>query len=122
MLTELGEDVVRLDARIAQVGREIEALADRDDRARRLMTIPGIGHLAATACSRRSEMGGSSAAPAISPLGLVSCRASTRPGGGRFCWASPSEGTDTPDPASPTSTEAATGSAVGSTDCKAGCK
>jgi transposase len=49
MLAELGEDVARLDARIAQVGREIEGLADRDDRARRLMTIPGIGPLAATA-------------------------------------------------------------------------
>lgn len=49
MLAELGEDVARLDARIGQVGREIEALADRDDRARRLMTIPGIGPLAATA-------------------------------------------------------------------------
>jgi len=35
MLAKLGEDVARLDARIAQVGRKIEALAARDDRARR---------------------------------------------------------------------------------------
>ena len=49
MLTELFEDVGRLDARIAQVTREIEGLAATDDRARRLMTIPGIGPIVATA-------------------------------------------------------------------------
>jgi len=49
MLSELFEDVVRLDQRIAGVTREIEGLAARDDRARRLMTIPGIGPIAATA-------------------------------------------------------------------------
>jgi transposase len=49
MLRELFEDVLRLDERIAGVTREVEALAARDDRARRLMTIPGIGPLAATA-------------------------------------------------------------------------
>ena len=49
MLTELFEDVVGLDRRIAGASREIEALAACDDRARRLMTIPGIGPLGATA-------------------------------------------------------------------------
>lgn len=49
MLAELFEDVARLDQRIAGVTREIEGLAARDDRARRLMTIPGIGPLGATA-------------------------------------------------------------------------
>jgi len=49
MLGELFEDVARLDQRIAAVTREIEGLAARDDRARRLMTIPGIGPIAATA-------------------------------------------------------------------------
>ncbi len=49
MLGELFEDVGRLDRRIAAATREIERLAARDDRARRLMTIPGIGPLAATA-------------------------------------------------------------------------
>jgi transposase len=49
MLAELLEDVLRLDERIAGVTREIEGIAARDDRARRLMTIPGIGPLAATA-------------------------------------------------------------------------
>ena len=49
MLTELFEDVVGLDRRIAGASREIEALAACDDRARRLMTVPGIGPLGATA-------------------------------------------------------------------------
>lgn len=49
MLAELFEDLARIDQRIAQATREIEGLAARDDRARRLMTIPGIGALAATA-------------------------------------------------------------------------
>jgi transposase len=34
---------------VQRLTREIEGLAARDDRARRLMTIPGIGPLAATA-------------------------------------------------------------------------
>ena len=49
MLAELFDDVLRLDERIAGVTREIEGIAARDDRARRLTTIPGIGPLAATA-------------------------------------------------------------------------
>lgn len=49
MLAELYEDIERLDSRIAAATREVEALAARDDRARRLMTIPGIGPLGATA-------------------------------------------------------------------------
>jgi transposase len=49
MLTELVDDVGRFDLRIVAVTRQIEGLAARDDRARRLMTIPGIGPIAATA-------------------------------------------------------------------------
>jgi transposase len=49
MLRQIFDDVIRLDQRIAEVTREVEALAARDDRARRLMFIPGIGPLAATA-------------------------------------------------------------------------
>jgi transposase len=49
MLNELFDDVTRLDRRIADATREIEGLAARNDRARRLMTIPGFGPLAATA-------------------------------------------------------------------------
>lgn len=42
-------DLRRLEQRIDQVTREIAAIADREDVARRLMTIPGIGALGATA-------------------------------------------------------------------------
>lgn len=49
LLGELFEDLKRLEIRIKDVTREIEALAAKDDRARRLMTIPGIGPLGATA-------------------------------------------------------------------------
>jgi transposase len=49
MLTELFGDLTRIDERITRLSREIEGLAATDDRARRLMTIPGIGPLAATA-------------------------------------------------------------------------
>jgi transposase len=49
MLADLFEDIRRVDERIAQATREIEALAAGDDRARRLMTIPGIGPIVATA-------------------------------------------------------------------------
>jgi len=49
MLSELFDDMRHMDERIAELTRRIEGLAARDERARRLMTIPGIGPLAATA-------------------------------------------------------------------------
>jgi transposase len=49
LLAGLFEDIRQLEARIAEISREIEAIAAADDTARRLMTIPGIGPLAATA-------------------------------------------------------------------------
>jgi transposase len=49
LLADLFEDLKRLELRIADVSREIEATAARDERARRLMTVPGIGPLTATA-------------------------------------------------------------------------
>jgi transposase len=49
LLAELFEDLEQLEKRIAEVTREIEALAARDEAARRLMTVPGIGSLAGTA-------------------------------------------------------------------------
>ncbi|WIW50362.1 IS110 family transposase (plasmid) [Bradyrhizobium sp. 62B] len=42
-------DLRRLEERIREVTQEIEAVADREDVTRRLMTIPGIGALGATA-------------------------------------------------------------------------
>lgn len=49
LLTELFDDVKNLEGRIKEVTGEIEAVAAADDTARRLMTVPGIGPLAATA-------------------------------------------------------------------------
>lgn len=49
LLKDLFDDLVRLELRIKQVTREIETLAAKDERARRLMTVPGIGPLGATA-------------------------------------------------------------------------
>lgn len=49
VLRDLQDDFRRLEARIRQVSDEIEKIADTDERARRLMTIPGIGPLGATA-------------------------------------------------------------------------
>ncbi|GGI34474.1 hypothetical protein GCM10010987_79560 [Bradyrhizobium guangdongense] len=42
-------DLRRLEERIRELTQEIEAVADREDVTRRLMTIPGIGALGATA-------------------------------------------------------------------------
>ena len=42
-------DLHQLEQRIGDITREVEAIADREDVARRLMTIPGIGALGATA-------------------------------------------------------------------------
>ncbi len=49
ILGGLSEDLVSLETRIESVTREIEAIAARDDTARRLMTIPGIGPMGTTA-------------------------------------------------------------------------
>jgi transposase len=49
VLRDLHDDLRRLEARIRQVSDDIEKVADSDERARRLMTIPGIGPLGATA-------------------------------------------------------------------------
>jgi len=49
MLAELFEDFARLEQRLTQMTREIEAFPARYEHARRLMTIAGIRPLAATA-------------------------------------------------------------------------
>lgn len=49
LLADLFDDLQKLELRIADMSREIEAIAARDDRSRRLMTVPGIGPLTATA-------------------------------------------------------------------------
>lgn len=49
VLASLRAYLVEMEEHIEKFSLEIEALADRDDAVRRLMTIPGIGPLAATA-------------------------------------------------------------------------
>ncbi len=49
LLANLFADLRQLEHRIGDLTREIEAIANRKDVARRLMTIPGIGALGATA-------------------------------------------------------------------------
>jgi transposase len=49
LLAEMRADLQHLEGRIKTVTAEIDAIAARDDITRRLMTIPGIGTLGATA-------------------------------------------------------------------------
>jgi transposase len=49
LLKELWEEFKSVDIRYAVVSRQVEALAAKDDTAPRLMTIPGIGPIGATA-------------------------------------------------------------------------
>lgn len=49
VLSALHEDLRHLEGRIADVSTEIKNIADSEETARRLMTIPGIGPLGATA-------------------------------------------------------------------------
>jgi len=48
LLSSLFEDIRYLERRIAEINRQVDAIADASDTARRLMTIPGIGALTAT--------------------------------------------------------------------------
>lgn len=49
LLADLFADLGHIEERIGRISKEIEAIAAKDDIARRLMTIPGIGALSATA-------------------------------------------------------------------------
>jgi transposase len=49
LLKELWEELKSVDIRHAVVSRQVEVLAAKDETARRLMTIPGIGPIGATA-------------------------------------------------------------------------
>ena len=49
LIADLAQDWRRLDERIATVSAEIEALAQQDDGCQRLMTVPGIGPIIASA-------------------------------------------------------------------------
>lgn len=49
LLSELFDDLKHLERRVAELTREIEALSQSDERARRLQSIPGLGPMGATA-------------------------------------------------------------------------
>jgi transposase len=49
LLAGLFDDLLAIEHRIREISREIEALVDRDDVGRRLLTVPGIGPLGASA-------------------------------------------------------------------------
>ena len=49
LLSGLYDELVHLDDRIAELNQEIDQLAQNDHRARRLLSIPGIGPMCATA-------------------------------------------------------------------------
>ena len=78
LLAELFEDLRRLEGRIADVTREIRALVDRDDVARRLRTVPGIEHSVRAPYWPQSAKGISSRRHAILPPGWAWFHDSTR--------------------------------------------
>lgn len=49
VLRDLHADLLQLENRIKEISTEIKNIADADETARRLMTVPGIGPLGATA-------------------------------------------------------------------------
>ena len=49
LLSDLLDDLAHLERRIAELTHELEAIAHRDETVRRLLTVPGIGPLGATA-------------------------------------------------------------------------
>lgn len=57
LLSSLFDNVRQLEGRIAQLSRAIEAVAGASDMARRRMTIPSIGPLAATALLAAASTG-----------------------------------------------------------------
>jgi transposase len=58
LVADLAEDWRRLDERIATVSAEINELAKQDDHCQRLMTVPGIGALIASAVVAAIGTGG----------------------------------------------------------------
>jgi transposase len=88
LLGDLFEDVRALEQRIASVTREVEAIAARDDKARRLMTVPGIGPLVATAILAAAGNGQQFRKARDWRLGLGSFPSSTLPAASRYSLAS----------------------------------
>jgi len=49
LLSELYEELIRLDERVEALNERIDKIAHSDERSQRLMSIPGVGPLSATA-------------------------------------------------------------------------
>ena len=85
LIADLAKDWRRLDERIAAVSAEVEALAEQDDSCQRLMTVPGVGPIIASAV----------VAAATLALGWGSCRSRNRRGIAQSWARSPSAATST---------------------------
>jgi len=72
-----------LDAKLAELDKEIARRAREDAVARRLMTIPGVGPITATAIAALAPAAESFARAGTLPPGSGSRRASTRPAASR---------------------------------------
>ena len=91
LLSGLYDELVHLDDRVAELNQEIDLLAQNDERARRLLSIPGIGPMCATALM--AAIGDihtfKNGRELAAWLGLVPRQCST--GGKPDCWVSASE-------------------------------
>jgi len=79
LLADLFADLRQLEQRIGDVTREIEAIASREDVARRLMTIPGSERWEPPHFLQRLATADNSRKLAIWPPGWALCHGNTRP-------------------------------------------
>ena len=93
VLAELHETLLDMDERVAHYDAMIDQVARKDEQAKLLMTVPGVGPMTATAML--STMGDPgvfrNGRECAAWLGLV--RNKAPPGARSGCWASPSAGT-----------------------------
>src|ERR1700677_5122147 len=95
LMSDMREQWRALDDRIEGFDAEFAAAARNEASTRRLLTIPGIGALNATALVAPSATRGPSPEGAISRLGWVWCRAGLRPAASLSSSASQSAGANT---------------------------
>ncbi len=93
LLADLFADLGQLEQRIGDITREIEAIASREDVARRLMTIPESEHWEPPHFLQRLAMDGSLTKLATWLHGWVLSLGNTRPAESKNFSASASEGT-----------------------------
>lgn len=91
VLRELQADLLRLEERILSVFTEIKNIADRDETAHLLMTIPGVGHSARLPFWHPSVTRRASRKHETWLHGWALCRGNIRQEGNRPCSALQSE-------------------------------